>query len=186
VAADYIYSLKRHYDPQLKSGNLYILENAKILGLSELRRELMKAKKPFDYDREVEGLKADWTATPCRSSWASATPRFVYKFSDAGAFTGAVAREVDRVLWRQDHGASGRHQCAFAFADWRRSSRIVLEKNPNFRDKRYAETVPPEADPPCQGRRPPQLQGRKLPMVDRVVVEIIEEAQPRWLSFLRK
>ena len=37
VAADYVYSWKRHYDPQWKSNNLYILENAKLLGLSELR-----------------------------------------------------------------------------------------------------------------------------------------------------
>ena len=37
TAADYVYSIKRHYDPRWKSGNLYILENAKILGLSELR-----------------------------------------------------------------------------------------------------------------------------------------------------
>ncbi|MFX8219177.1 heme-binding protein, partial [Acinetobacter baumannii] len=58
VAQDYVYSLKRHYDPKWKSNNLYLLENAKILGLSELRRALMAAKKPFDYDREVEGLKA--------------------------------------------------------------------------------------------------------------------------------
>ena len=37
VAQDYVYSIKRHYDPVWKSGNLYLLENAKILWLSELR-----------------------------------------------------------------------------------------------------------------------------------------------------
>ena len=55
TAADYVYALKRHYDPRWKSGKLYLLENAKLLGLSELRRELMAAKKPFDYDRGVWG-----------------------------------------------------------------------------------------------------------------------------------
>ena len=34
TAEDYVYSLKRHYDPRWKSCNLYILESAKILGLS--------------------------------------------------------------------------------------------------------------------------------------------------------
>ena len=34
TAEDYVFSLKRHYDPRWKSANLYILENAKILGLS--------------------------------------------------------------------------------------------------------------------------------------------------------
>ncbi|MFO0122620.1 MAG: bicyclomycin resistance protein, partial [Inhella sp.] len=54
VAADYVYSIHRHYDPKFKSGNLYILQNAGILGLDALRAEALKGK-PFDYDREVEG-----------------------------------------------------------------------------------------------------------------------------------
>jgi ABC-type transport system substrate-binding protein len=58
VAEDYVYSLKRHFDPRWKSGNLYILENAKILGLNELRKRLIDEKKPFDYDAPVEGLRA--------------------------------------------------------------------------------------------------------------------------------
>ena len=57
TAEDYVYSLKRHYDPRWKSGNLYILESAKILGLSELRRRIIDEKKPFDYDTPVEGLR---------------------------------------------------------------------------------------------------------------------------------
>ncbi|KQV53040.1 bicyclomycin resistance protein [Pelomonas sp. Root1217] len=181
VAADYVYSLKRHYDPKLKSGNLYLLENAKLLGLSELRRELMKAGKPFDYDREVEGVKALDRYT-FQIKLGVSDPRFVYNFSDAGTF-GALAREVvefygDKIM---EHPVGTN---AFRLAEWRRSSRIVLDRNPNFRDKRYAETVPPEADPRVKAEAA-ALQGRKLPLVDRVVIEVIEEAQPRWLSFLR-
>ena len=37
TAQDYVYTLKRHYDPKFKSPNLYRLENAKIVGLSEVR-----------------------------------------------------------------------------------------------------------------------------------------------------
>ncbi|MFN3566288.1 MAG: ABC transporter substrate-binding protein, partial [Burkholderiaceae bacterium] len=55
TAHDYVYSFKRHYDPRWKSPNLYVLENSKILGLSELRQEAIRNKTPFDYDREVEG-----------------------------------------------------------------------------------------------------------------------------------
>jgi hypothetical protein len=57
-------TLKRHYDPRWKSGKLYQLETARILGLSELRRP-DHAKKPFDYDREVEDC-ARSTATASR------------------------------------------------------------------------------------------------------------------------
>jgi len=181
TAADYVYTIKRHYDPRWKSGNLYLLENAKILGLSELRREAMKAKKPFDYNREVEGLRVLDRYT-FQIKLGVGDPRFVYQFADAG-FLGAVAREVveaygDRIM---EHPVGTN---AWRLADWRRSSRIVLDKNPNFRDVRYAEVAPPGSSAKLQAEVA-ALQGRKLPLVDRVVIDIIEEAQPRWLSFLR-
>jgi len=67
-------------------------------------------------------------------------------------------------------------------AEWRRSSRIVLEKNPNYREEFYKEQPP--ADKPELAAQVRALQGRRLPMVDRVEIAIIEENQPRWLSFL--
>jgi ABC-type transport system substrate-binding protein len=70
----------------------------------------------------------------------------------------------------------------YRLAQWVRSSRIVLERNPNYRDEFYAETAP-DGDARLQAVAV-QLKGRKLPMIDRVEVAIIEEQQPRWLSFL--
>jgi hypothetical protein len=36
IAADYIYSIKRFYDPAaVKTGRLYLFESAKVLGLTE-------------------------------------------------------------------------------------------------------------------------------------------------------
>lgn len=180
TAEDYVYSVKRHYDPQWKSQNLYLLENVKIVGLSELRQEGMRAKKPFDYDRVVEGLKTLDRYT-FQLKLGVADPRFVYQFADSG-FLGAVAREVvehygDKIM---EHPVGTN---AWRLGEWRRSSRVVLEKNPNFRDVRYAEVAPPDASDKLKAEVA-ALQGRKLPMVDRVVIDIIEEAQPRWLSFL--
>src|ERR1700741_3741382 len=37
VAADYVYSIKRHFDPRLKSPRLSGFENTKIVGMAELR-----------------------------------------------------------------------------------------------------------------------------------------------------
>ncbi|MFT7722581.1 MAG: ABC transporter substrate-binding protein [Roseateles sp.] len=181
VAQDYVYSLKRHYDPRWKSGNLYLLENAQILGLSELRRELMAAKKPFDYDREVEGLRALDRYT-FQIKLGTPDPRFIQNFSDAGTF-GAVAREVvefygDKIM---EHPVGTN---AFRLKAWRRSSLIVLEKNPNFREMRYAEVAPPDADARLRAEVA-ALQGSRLPLVDRVEISIIEESQPRWLAFVR-
>ena len=181
VAEDYVYSLKRHYDPRWKSGNLYILESAKILGLSELRKRLMADKKPFDYDTPVEGVRALDRYT-FQVKLAAPNPRFLYNFAD-GSFTGALAREVV-----EKYGdAVGEHPVGtgpFRLGAWKRSSRIVLEKNPGYREVLYDEQ-PPADDARLQAIAK-AFKGRRLPLVDRVQIAIIEETQPRWLSFLNK
>jgi ABC-type transport system substrate-binding protein len=141
TAADYVYAIKRHYDPRWKSANLYILENAKILGLSELRKELIAAKKPFDYDREVEGLKVLDRYT-FRVQLAEPNPRFLYNFTD-GSFVGAVAREVVEFYGDKigEHPV-GTGPFRLVNAEWKRSSRIVLARNPNYREVFYNETAP--------------------------------------------
>jgi ABC-type transport system substrate-binding protein len=179
VAQDYVYSLKRHYDPRWKSGNLYLLENMKILGLSELRKELIDAKKPFDYDREVEGIKALDRYT-FQIKTAIANPRLLYQFTDS-SFTGAVAREVVE-YYGDKIGENPIGTGAYRLAQWKRSSRIVLERSPSYRDVRYNENPDPSNARLVAIAQ--QFKGRKLPLTDRVEISIIEENQPRWLAFL--
>ena len=179
TARDYVYSLKRHYDPRWRSGKLYTLETAGIVGLSELRRDTIAAKKPFDYDHEVEGLRAlDRYRFEVRLRLPG--PRFHKEFADP-ALAGAVAREVvefygDKI---NEHPVG---TGPFRLVEWRRSSRMVLERNPSFRDVRYDEHPPP-GDARRQAIAA-ALQGKRLPMVDRVEIAVIQEPQPRWLSFL--
>ena len=180
VAADYVHALKRHYDPRWKSNNLYQLEGARILGLSELRRELMAAKKPFDYEREVEGLtvldRYTW-----RIRLADPAPRFASLMADI-AFA-AVAREVVAFYGEDKMMEHPVGTGPFRLAEWRRASRIVLERNPGYRDEFYDEQ--PAADAaPALAAAAAKLKGRKLPLLDRIEVAIIEERQPRWLAFL--
>ena len=179
TAHDYVYSLKRHYDPRWKSGKLYQLETTQIVGLSALRREVIAAKKPFDYDREVEGLRA-LDRYRFEVKLALPSPRFPQLFTDPG-LTGAVAREVvehygDRI---SEHPVG---TGPFRLTEWRRSSRMVLERNPGFREVRYDEH-PPAGDTRREAIAA-RLKGRRMPMVDRIEVAVIEEPQPRWLSFL--
>jgi len=179
VAADYVYSLKRHYDPRWKSGNLYLLENAKIVGLSELRRRLIAERRPFDYDAEVEGLRSLDRYT-FQVKLAEPNPRFLNLFTD-GSFTGAMAREVvehygDKVM---EHPVG---TGPYRLTEWRRSSRMVLTRNPQYRQVVYDEH-PPANDARLR-RMAAQFKGRALPMVDRVEIAVIEEVQPRWLAFL--
>jgi ABC-type transport system substrate-binding protein len=182
TAQDYVYTLKRHYDPATKSPNLYQLEGAKLIGLSELRKQAMAQKTPFPYDTEVEGLRALDRYT-FQIGLAEPSPRFHQEvLTDAGAF-GAVAREVaefygDKIM---EHPVG---TGPFRLSEWRRSSRIVLTRNPSFRETSYDEQA--SADDPRSLAIAKALKGRRLPMLDRVEISIIEESQPRWLSFLNR
>ena len=178
VAQDYVYSIKRHFDPRWKSPRTADFENIKILGLDALRQAALKGA-PFDYDREVEGLRALDRYT-LQFKLGQANPRFADELTSSSV-TGAVAREVveaygDRIM---EHPVG---TGPFRLAEWRRSSRIVFEKNPNYREEHYAEEAPP-GDALAQAAVA-RLSGRRLPMVDRVEVSVIEENQPRWLSFV--
>lgn len=179
TAQDYVYSIKRHYDPKFKSPSLFQLENSKILGLSELRRRALESKQPFPYDTEVEGLRTVDRYT-LQIQLAEASPRFHYQLAD-GAVTGAVAREViEAYAGREMEHPVGTGP--FRLVSWKRSSKIVLERNPNYREHRYAAQAP-AGDARAQALVQ-KLAGRRLPMIDRVEVSIVEEQQPRWLAFL--
>ena len=58
----------------------------------------------------------------------------------------------------------------------------MLERNPGFREVLYDEH-PPAGDTRREAIAA-RLKGRRMPMVDRIEVAVIEEPQPRWLSFL--
>ncbi|HEX5802363.1 MAG TPA: ABC transporter substrate-binding protein, partial [Azospira sp.] len=160
TAADYVYSVKRHYDPKFKSPSLFQLENAQILGLSELRRKAIADKTPFPYDTEVEGLRTlDRYRFEVRLALPS--PRLHFHFAD-GAVTGAVAREViEAYAGREMEHPVGTGP--FRLASWKRSSKIVLERNPGYREVVYDET--PAADSPTARALAERFKGRRLPMV---------------------
>ena len=178
VAADYAYSIRRLADPATKSPGWSAMEQAGISGLTALRREAIEQKKPFDYQRPIEGLQLLGRHT-LRFVLNAGRPRFPQWL--AGASTAAVAREVIEAqgeLSMQHPVGTG----PFVLTDWRRASRIVLERNPRFRDMRYhAEPAADDAEGQAILAR---LKGRRLPLVDRVEVAIIDEKQPTWLAFL--
>jgi len=72
----------------------------------------------------------------------------------------------------------------FRLAEWRRASKIILEKNPNFREE-YYEAEPP-ADDPVSLRLYAEMKGKRIPQLDRVEIYDLVESQPRWLAFLNK
>jgi len=179
TAQDFVYTYKRIFDPKTKSPSFSDLEEEKLLGMDALRREAEKPGASFDYDREVEGIRALDRYT-IQFKTQETRPRFINVLADS-SIVGAVAREVvemygDKIM---EHPVG---TGPFKLDQWTRSSKISFVKNPNFREE-YYEAEPPTDDPVSLAIYK-QFKGKRLPLVDRVVVSIIEEDQPRWLSFL--
>lgn len=177
TAADYVYSIKRIYDPKWKSPNLYLLEGF-IAGMDAVRAKALKTGK-MDYDSEVDGLRALDRYT-LQIKLLKPNYNFIHLFTYC-LVSCAVAREVveaapDKIM---EHPVG---TGPYMLSEWRRSSKITLVANPGYRDVRY-EASPPADDPVAQ-RIYAKLKGRKLPMTPRVEISIIEQTQPRWLAFL--
>lgn len=179
VAEDFVYSYKRLFDPRWNSPTMDALEPLDILGMAALRAAALKTGH-FDYDKPIEGLRALDRYT-FQFKLGLPQPRFVDNNLSDASIMGAVAREVverygDAIM---EHPVG---TGPFRLAGWRRSSRIVLERNPGYRtDIFHVVADPADADAQRIARR---LDGRRLPLLDRVEISIIEESQPRWLSFL--
>ena len=181
VAADYVYSLKRFADPASKSPAWGEVAEIGYSGLAALRKQALDTRTPFDYDAPVAGLQAVDRHTLVITT-DEPRPRLAEYLADNGLY-GAVAREV--VQFYGDKVAE--HPVgtgAFRLARWRRSSEMVFDRNPAYRHRVYEDDAEPNADDAEGQALLAKFKGRRLPMVDRVIVSIIEENQPRWLSFL--
>jgi len=177
TAEDYVYSLKRIMDPRIASPLLGELEG-KILGSDEAIARARKANR-FDYDTPIEGLRTLDRYT-FRVTLTEPSFIFIYGFADC-RLTCAVAREVVE-KYGDDVGSHPVGTGPYRMAFWKRSSKMVFEKNPNFREELW------DAEPPAGDARGQEmlrkLKGRRLPMIDRVEINVVEETQPRWLAFL--
>ena len=169
VAADYVYSIKRLMDPKIASPNYYLVEN-KIVGAKPVREAAEKTGK-FDYDSEISGLKA---LDRYRFQIVFQKPQFEFVFDLTASTFSAVAREVIE-KYRDERGRVREHPIGtnayqLISSEWKRSSRIVLGRNPAYRE----ETMP------LAGAAASTL---RVPQVDRIEVSILEESLPRILAF---
>ena len=179
VAQDYVYSFKRFADPANKSPSWTGLEPEGLVGLAELRQVALDTKQSFAYDREIEGVRALDRYT-LSFNLKAPRPRF-YENLASGDLFGAVAREVIEFYGEQAE-AHPVGTGPFKLVQWRRSSFLAFERNPGFREMVY--DAQPAADDAEGQALLARFKGRRLPMVDRVEISIIEEDQPRWLSFV--
>jgi len=168
TAQDYVYSIKRLYNPSLKSPWAYMFDG-KILGDEVLKGD-------YDVDKPVAGLQAPERYT-LRIRLKAPDNNFLFYLATAA--TGAVAREVIDAY----PGQAGNHPVGtgpFMVGEWKRSDRINLLANP------YSTAVfhATPGDNPEDKAIAAALEGKRLPRVDRVEVRIAEEFQGRMLGFL--
>jgi ABC-type transport system substrate-binding protein len=178
TAADIEFAIKRLIDPKNASPNLWLIED-RIKGVRDLAKRSKKEDR-FDYDARVPGVEVVDRYT-LRITLEKRDYNFLYVL--AMPQLGAQAREVVE-KYGADIGAHPVGTGPFRLAHWRRASKIVLERNPNYREVYYDEEPP--ADNPVLQRLAQENKGKRLPIVDRVEIAILEESQPRWLAFLNK
>ena len=180
TAEDFIYTFMRLADPATVSPTWGELEDMGVVGLKAYRDQLRAGAK-FDYGHRVAGLQALDRYT-LRITLDQTRPRFVQILAQHDIY-GVVAREVIEA-YPDDPAAHPVGTGPYRLKEWRRSSQIVLEKNPGHRLRLYRDEVRPHADDAEGQAWLARFGDQRIPMVERVEVAIIEETQPRWLSFL--
>jgi ABC-type transport system substrate-binding protein len=174
TAEDYAYSIKRLMDPKNRSPWRFVVDG-KIVGLDELSKRAEKSGK-FDYDAKVPGLevvdrytlRVRLKATDYNFAYIVATPAL-----------SAVAREVIEA-YPNDTNAHPIGTGPYLLKDWVRKSKIVLEANPDYRE-RYWDFV--GSDDPRDKAAVAAMKGKRIPQIGRVEISIISEEQSRWLAF---
>jgi len=177
VADDFVYSWKRLMDPKVRSPWTWLFAG-KIVGLDEAA-ERAKTSGRFDYDAKIAGLEAlDRYTLVIRLK----QPDYNLPYVLAHEPTSAVAREV--VAAYADEGGRVMSNPVgtgpYRLAKWIRSSKIILEANPDFRG--FVWDFKPGPGPE-DAQIVKEMKGKKMPQVGRIEISIMEEDQSRLLAF---
>ncbi len=179
VARDMEYAIKRFRDPANRSPYSWLFE-AKIVGLDEFVEAAKKSGK-FDYDAPIAGMTLLDKYT---ISFKLKEPdyNFVYFFAMPNVVP--VAREVIEGYASDTMG----HPVGtgpYVLKDWVRRSKVVLERNTNYRGH-VLSTQYADPNDPWDKSAIKALAGKTLPLIDRIEIYPIEEEQPRYLAFMNR
>jgi oligopeptide transport system substrate-binding protein len=170
-ASDFVYSIKRLADSKNQATGWWILDG-KIKGLNEWRVKY-QTQPTANYDEEIAGIKVVDKYT-LQFQLSKVFPQFLYSL--AMPYTFVVAKEVVAKYGAEfiNHPVG---TGAYVLPVFDQGKRIVFTKNPTFRDKFY----PSEASE--EYRSFLSDAGKKLPLLDKIIVNVMVESQPAWLKF---
>ncbi len=170
-ASDFVYSIKRLADSKNQSTGWWLLDG-KIKGLNEWRKKY-ESLPIVNYDEEVAGLRAIDKYT-LEFQLVKEFPQFLYSL--AMSFTSVVSKEVVAKYGAQflNHPVG---TGPYVLPVFDQGKRLVFTKNPTFREKFYPSDASPEFKHLLGDA------GKKLPLVDKIIVNVMVESQPAWLKF---
>jgi oligopeptide transport system substrate-binding protein len=173
VAADYVYSLKRWIDPNLRRGGAAVFSDL-VVGARAVVDAAQRPAAKFDYDSPIEGLRA-----LDRYTLQLRVTELNYPVIRDNLLRGAVAREVVEAAGgdiRMRPVGTG----PYRLREWKQGSRIVLEANPGYRTIRF-----PESSDPARAALVRSMRGKALPQIGVIEISLIEEDATRLLEFER-
>jgi len=171
VAADYVYSLKRWIDPNLRRGGAAVTADL-FVGAREVVDAAAKPGAKFDYDRPIEGLRA-----PDRYTLQLRLTEPNVPVTEDNLVRGAVAREVVEAAGG-DIRARPVGTGPYKLREWRQGSKVILDANPDYRPIRF-----PESSDPSRAALVRSMKGKTLPQVGIVDISLIDEDSVRLLEF---
>lgn len=174
TAHDFIYSWKRISDPKNKSESFWVFEK-KIRGLDQWRSRMAEGKA--NYQEEIEGLVAKDSHTLVIKL---TEPYYQLLYVLAMAMTVVVPQEVAN-YYGAEFGNYAIGTGPFILQKWIRGFQLTYLKNPNYNHMTY----PTEGSPGDKESGWLDDAGKKLPLIDKLVIYEIQEDQPRWLMFLK-
>ncbi|HRK03157.1 MAG TPA: ABC transporter substrate-binding protein, partial [Oligoflexia bacterium] len=163
---DVIFMIERICDPKTRS-EMYGAFEGRLLGAKEF---FVGKTKSIQGIRRIDNYTLELTLE-------KPLPRFVSVFADNK--TSIVPRECVK-----KYGDDFRNRAVgtgpFLLQEANLASKVVAVRNPNYNHMTY----PSEGNPGDAEKGLLTDAGKKLPLVDKVVLEIITESQPGWLKFL--
>ncbi|HET6565051.1 MAG TPA: ABC transporter substrate-binding protein [Xanthomonadales bacterium] len=170
-AEDFIYSMKRHFDPDLRSQGSWMWQG-KIVGLDEWKAA------GANYAADIPGLKALDDRT-VQIQLVTPFPQLPHTLAQGYA---AVVPEEAASHYGNEFGVHPVGSGPFRLQSFD-STRAVLLRNPQFRSEPFNLTSEGYDVESQQAFGLEALEGQSPPFVDRVEVEFIAEDAARWNTF---
>ncbi|MCY9827512.1 ABC transporter substrate-binding protein [Vibrio chagasii] len=173
VASDFVYSIKRHFDPKNRSQGAWLWAG-KIVGLDQWKAD------GADYAKDIEGLHAldDHTI---QIKLTQPFPQLTYTL--AMGYSALVPHEAVTKYGRElsvHPVGSGPYKLVS-----HNSTKTVLERNPTYRNETF-DLAGSGYDPAVHGKAGiAALDGKTLPIVDRIEANWIKQPSARWNSFTK-